>query len=144
MDLELEDFLRHCRLERRLAPLTCSAYELDARACMRFSGRSGVGSVAEVTTPVLRDFLAEEAERRPAASSQARTVGALKCFFRFCVENEYLAGDRRQVGVAEELRDEARVTKSAGAARSRRCAAACGRSRASRSPPAPRSVGRST
>ena len=25
MDVELEDFLRHCRLERRLADLTCSA-----------------------------------------------------------------------------------------------------------------------
>ena len=93
MDLELEDFLRHCRLERRLADLTCSAYERDVRACLAFLSGSGVVSLDEVTTPLLRAFLADESERRPAASSQARTVAALKCFFRFCVENEYLERD---------------------------------------------------
>lgn len=93
MDLELEDFLRHCRLERRLADLTCSAYERDVRACLRFLARSGVESLGEVTTLALRAFLADESERRPAASSQGRTVAALKCFFRFCVENEYLERD---------------------------------------------------
>ena len=53
MDLELEDFLRHCRLERRLADLTCSAYERDVRACLRFFAASGVESLGEVTTPRL-------------------------------------------------------------------------------------------
>jgi site-specific recombinase XerD len=38
----------------------------------------------------LRRFLADEAERRPALGSEAPTVAALKGFFRFCVENEYL------------------------------------------------------
>lgn len=93
MDVELDDFLRHCRLERRLADLTCSAYERDVRACLTFLSTSGVSSLVEVTTPLLRAFLADEATRRPAASSQARTVAALKCFFRFCVENEYLERD---------------------------------------------------
>lgn len=93
MDVELEDFLRHCRLERRLADLTCSAYERDVRACLAFLETSGVPSLEAVKTPVLRAFLADEATRRPAASSQARTVAALKCFFRFCVENEYLERD---------------------------------------------------
>lgn len=93
MDVELEVFLRHCRLERRLADLTCSAYERDVRACLTFLSASGVSSLVEVTTPALRAFLADEAARPPAASSQARTVAALKCFFRFCVENEYLERD---------------------------------------------------
>ncbi len=38
-------------------------------------------------------FLAEEQERRPAVSSQARTTAALKCFFRFLVEEERLLRD---------------------------------------------------
>jgi integrase/recombinase XerC len=46
-----------------------------------------------VRPPDLRRFLAAEAERRPALGSQARTVAALKVFFRFCVENEYLERD---------------------------------------------------
>ena len=41
----------------------------------------------------LRAFLAEEQERRPAVSSQARTTAALKCFFRFLVEEERLLRD---------------------------------------------------
>lgn len=45
----------------------------------------------------LRRFLADEATRRPAPSSQARTVAALKCFFRFLLENEQIDRDPAQV-----------------------------------------------
>jgi site-specific recombinase XerC len=39
MRRELADFLDYCRLERRLAPLTCSAYERDVGACLTFLER---------------------------------------------------------------------------------------------------------
>ena len=84
------DFLHHCRVERRLAPLTCSAYERDVRACMTFLQAEEVYEWAAVRPAELRRFLAAEAEHRPAPASQARTVAALKGFFRFLVENEYL------------------------------------------------------
>jgi site-specific recombinase XerD len=45
----------------------------------------------------LRRFLAEESTRRPAPSSQARTVAALKCFFRFLYENELIDRDPGRV-----------------------------------------------
>jgi len=93
----LEDFLIHCRVERRLAELTCRAYERDVTACLRFLGSSGLVSLAEARTPDLRRFLAAEAEHRPAPSSQARTVAALRCFFRFCVESEHLERDPAHV-----------------------------------------------
>ena len=41
----------------------------------------------------LRAFLAEEQKHRQAVSSQARTTAALKCFFRFLVEEERIARD---------------------------------------------------
>lgn len=41
----------------------------------------------------LRAFLAEEQKRRSAVASQARTTAALKCFFRFLVEEERLLRD---------------------------------------------------
>ncbi|MGH2997747.1 MAG: tyrosine-type recombinase/integrase [Burkholderiales bacterium] len=97
MQHALEDFLRYCRLERRLAPLTCSAYERDISACLGFLERSGIVELSLVRPPQLRAFLAAEAERRPAVGSQARTVAALKCFFRFLVENEYLERDPAHV-----------------------------------------------
>ncbi len=93
MDREVEAFVRFCRFERRLADLTCSAYERDVRACLRYLHSEGVASWSEVRPPDLRAFLADEALRRPAASSQARTVAAVKGFFRFCLESEWLARD---------------------------------------------------
>jgi site-specific recombinase XerD len=97
MENALSDFLHYCRLERRLADLTCSAYERDIRACLRFLRENRTDDLGLVRPPDLRAFLAEEAKRRPAVGSQARTVAALKCFFRFLVENEYLDRDPAHV-----------------------------------------------
>src|SRR5579883_2906817 len=88
METALDDFLAYCRIERRLAPLTCSAYERDVTACLRFLQTTGIHSWGDVRPPHLRRFLADEATRRPAPASQARTVAALKGFFRFLLENE--------------------------------------------------------
>src|SRR5206468_12907211 len=90
---ELADFLRFCRSERRLALMTCAAYERDVSACLDYLQGQGIGDLAEVKVTHLRAFLAEEQKRRPAASSQARTTAALKCFFRFLVEEERLMRD---------------------------------------------------
>src|SRR5919201_3906386 len=90
MRRELADFLDYCRVERRLAPLTCSAYERDVGACIAFLEREGIVTVREVRPADLRRFLAAESIRRPSPSSQARAVAALKCFFRFLLENEQL------------------------------------------------------
>jgi site-specific recombinase XerC len=38
---ELPDFLDFCRLERRLAPLTCTAYQREVSACLRFLSERG-------------------------------------------------------------------------------------------------------
>ncbi len=90
---ELADFLRFCRSERRLAPMTCSAYERDVSACLGYLQGEGIEELAEVKVTHLRAFLASEQNTRPAASSQARTTAALKCFFRFLVEEERLLRD---------------------------------------------------
>jgi integrase/recombinase XerD len=79
----LSDFLIYCRIERRLADLTCKAYERDVRACLDFMRAQGISTLIEIRTPDLRRFLAEETPHRPAPSSQARTVAALRCFLAF-------------------------------------------------------------
>ena len=89
---ELADFLRFCASERRLAPTTCAAYERDVSACLDYLLREGI-ELAEVKVTHLRAFLADEQKRRPAVSSQARTTAALKCFFRFLVEEERIVRD---------------------------------------------------
>ena len=85
---EVADFLRFCRSERRLAPMTCSAYERDVSVCLAYLQGEGFRDLSEVKVTHLRAFLAEEQKRRPAVSSQARTTTALKLFFRFLVEEE--------------------------------------------------------
>jgi site-specific recombinase XerD len=50
MEAALADFLRHCRLERRLAGLTCSAYERDVRACLAFLCQQGIDDLYTVTS----------------------------------------------------------------------------------------------
>jgi len=56
---------------RRLADLTCAAYERDVTACVRFLEANGIGELRLVRPPDLRRFLAAEAERRPAVGSSA-------------------------------------------------------------------------
>jgi site-specific recombinase XerD len=93
----LSDFVIYCRVERRLAELTCKAYERDVRACLDFLRSQGISALVEIHTSELRRFLAEESTHRPSPSSQARTVAALRCFFRFCVESDYLERDPAHV-----------------------------------------------
>jgi site-specific recombinase XerD len=93
MRQEFADFIDYCRIERRLAPLTCSAYERDVGTCIAFLEREGLVTVGEVRPPHLRRFLVEESTTRPAPSSQARAVAALKSFFGFLYENEQIERD---------------------------------------------------
>jgi site-specific recombinase XerD len=93
MKEELTDFLRFCAVERRLAPLTCAAYERDVSACLGYLQGQEITDLAEVRPTHLRAFLAEDATRRPAPSSQARATAALKSFFRFLVDDEQLERD---------------------------------------------------
>jgi len=92
------DFLHFFRVERRLAPLTCSAYESDMRTCIRFLSEHGIGDLSLVRAADLRRFLAAEAERRPALGSQARTVAAVDLLLR--------AGEKPRVAASVEVAGE--------------------------------------
>lgn len=93
MQNALSDYIVYCRVERRLADLTWKTYERVLRGLIAFLRAQGISALAEVRTRDLRAFLADQAERRPAPSSQAQTVVAVRCFFRFCVESDYLDRD---------------------------------------------------
>lgn len=57
MHRDLADFPDFCRLERRPAPLTCSAYERDVGALIAFLEREGITGTGEVRPADLRCFL---------------------------------------------------------------------------------------
>src|SRR3954447_10942617 len=85
---ELADFLRFCELERRLAPMTRSAYKRDVSVCLGYLQGEGIRDLGGGEVTRLRAFLASERNTRPAVSSQARTTAALNCFFRPLIEEE--------------------------------------------------------
>ncbi len=98
MKEELTDSLRFCAVERRLASLTCAAYERDVSACLGYLQGQDILDLAEVRPTHLRAFLAEDAKRRPAPLSQARATAALKSFFRFLVDDGWSATRRGRCG----------------------------------------------
>lgn len=93
MQNAINDYILYCRVERRLSELTWKAYERVLRRLLAFLREQGVSALAEVRTRDLRAFIAGQADSRPAASSQAQTVVAIRCFFRFCTESDYIDRD---------------------------------------------------
>jgi site-specific recombinase XerC len=57
----LDDFPCFCRVERRISPLTCAAYERDVRALLAFLEAESIAAVGDAGAPDLRRFLADEA-----------------------------------------------------------------------------------
>jgi site-specific recombinase XerD len=93
----ISDYVIYLRVERRLAEATCIAYERNVRNCIDFLRSQGIAALAEIRTPHLRRFIADEATRRPSPSSLSQTIAALRGFFRFCVESEFLDRDPAHV-----------------------------------------------
>jgi site-specific recombinase XerC len=85
MENELADFLRFCGVERRLAPLTCKAYERDIRALFAVLRRAESSFFTWLRAPDLR-----LPGRRSGAAAGARQPGA---HGGVCVENEHLERD---------------------------------------------------
>jgi len=53
---ELADFLRFCASERRLAPMTCSAYERDVSVCLDYLQGQGIEDLAESASHTCERF----------------------------------------------------------------------------------------
>jgi hypothetical protein len=67
------------------------------RACLDSVRAQEIEVLKDVRTVDLRRFIAEQAEHRPSPSSQTQTIAALRSFFRFCVESQYIDHDPAHV-----------------------------------------------
>ena len=91
-------YLDHLSVERGLADNTLSSYRRDLRRYVEFLREQGIGSLDEVTEPVVTGFLMRLREGdgdHPALSSAsaARTVVAVRGFHRFAVSDGLAAAD---------------------------------------------------
>jgi integrase/recombinase XerD len=75
----IEEFISYLATERGLSPHTCAAYRSDL---VHFS-KSAKKPLMEVSEEEIYAFLLELKKKKYASSSIARTVAALKVFFRF-------------------------------------------------------------
>ena len=83
LDRALDRFLAHLQVERGLLPATLDAYSRDLGEYLRWLRDEGVGSVAEVTEPVVFKHLAALHRRGLARASQARHLAALRGLHKF-------------------------------------------------------------
>jgi len=86
LDLALQQFLDHLKVERQLASATLAAYGTDLAAFCRLVGeRSGrrARRIGEVRTLEILDHLGQLERKKRSARSQARAMVALRQWFRF-------------------------------------------------------------
>jgi integrase/recombinase XerD len=83
IDLAIQQFLDHLRVERELSVATVAAYGHDLGAFVRFLVGRGVVEVADVRTIDVLDYLATLTAQTLSARSQARALVAQRQFFKF-------------------------------------------------------------
>jgi integrase/recombinase XerD len=83
LDLAVQQFLDHLKVERELAPSTVEAYGQDLAVFARFLAARGVRAVADVRGIDVLDHLVKLTDDKLSARSQARRLVTLRQLFKF-------------------------------------------------------------
>ena len=83
MQLLIDNFLAHLKLERGLSPTTLSSYAHDLKIFERFCEARHVGTPSRVRPLVIREFLQHLREQNRSPATAARKLACLKGFFKF-------------------------------------------------------------
>ena len=83
LDLALDRYLSHLRVERGLLPATLESYARDLREYMDWLARRGLGQLSQVTEPVVLQHIAALQVRGLSRASQARHLAAMRGLHRF-------------------------------------------------------------
>jgi len=83
VDMAVQQFLDHLRVERELSVATVEAYGQDLAAFARFLAARGVDQVATVRPIDVLDYLALLTAQELSSRSQARALIAQRQFFKF-------------------------------------------------------------
>jgi integrase/recombinase XerD len=85
-DEYLDRFIHFLRVEKGLAANTLEAYSRDLVAFLRFLEARGIADLAEPRAETLYAYLKDLRARDLSSRSQARSLSALRSFFRFLQE----------------------------------------------------------
>ncbi len=89
---EIDAYLDHLRVERRLAPLTVESYARDLRQLRAFAEQRGTG-VGGLARHDLEAFVRRLMSAGRSPRSVARSVAALRGFYRFLASEKRLAAN---------------------------------------------------
>ena len=90
----IRQFEGYLQLEKSLSPNSVEAYARDVRKLQQFLELERLkAGPTQVTTRLLRDFLATLTDLGLGATSQARTLSGLKAFFNFLIMEDLLKLD---------------------------------------------------
>lgn len=92
VDLWVDSYLAHLRVERGLAAQTLEAYAHDLREFGRYVTSAGL-SLEELDASVLAGFLVELSRGGLSARSQARVLSSVRGFFKYLVAERCLRRD---------------------------------------------------
>src|SRR5262249_32851935 len=99
---EVDDFLAHLAKERDVSPNTVLAYSRDLGEFVDYLGRDFSGAAwtwQQVDRIAMRGFLGHLSKRGLAKRSMARTLSAIRSFYRYLHRNEIVdANPARTVG----------------------------------------------
>lgn len=101
---EVSEFLRHLKIEARYSPLTIYGYKTDLILFFRFlenyrtdtteKGDSGKIELKSISKSDIRNFLYFlDSEKKYSDRSLHRKICCLRSFFKFCLQEEFIAED---------------------------------------------------
>lgn len=93
LELALEAYLDHLRVERALSHNTLLAYRRDLRALLAFLERRGITRASAISPQDLREHVAELEAQGLQSRSRARHQVSFRRFFRFLLQEELLEHD---------------------------------------------------
>ena len=93
MRVLLEEFVNHLEVERGLSRNSITAYERDLRRFIGFLEKRGTHSLDDARRSDISAFLMSEKDRGLAPGSLARSLAAIKVFFRFLAANRFVRSD---------------------------------------------------
>ena len=93
LDVGIQQFLDHLRVERELTPATVEAYGRDLARFAHFACGRTISRADSINTIDILDFLVHLNERKLSARSQARRLVALRQLFKFFKGERIITAD---------------------------------------------------
>ena len=93
LDVGIQQFLDHLRVERELTPATVEAYGRDLSRFAHFACGRTISRADNINTIDILDFLVHLNERKLSARSQARRLVALRQLFKFLKGERIITAD---------------------------------------------------